>query len=126
MSDSVTLAATEVSGMEHVEVQRHSISPLVWARFQTDPQVKSFQMSFAQPHGRPGGNAGVEGWQLKTWLGTIKEDLTLLGEPWVYGLRGSNRMWSSICIEKAQDRRAWPAIVRDTVIALEAGQFRPG
>ncbi len=30
------------------------------------------------------------------------------------------------CIELVTDRRAWSAIVRDVVNALEDGQFRPG
>ncbi len=64
--------------------------------------------------------------QLKTRSRTITEDLALLGGPQVYGLRRWNREWPSICIELAQDRRAWSAIVRDAVHALEAGQFRPG
>ncbi len=64
--------------------------------------------------------------QLKTWSGTIKEDLALLGGPRFYSLRRWNREWPSICVEMAQDRRAWSAAVRDTVNALEAGQLRPG
>ncbi len=66
------------------------------------------------------------GGQLKTWSWTIIEELTLLGEPRVYGLRRWNRDMPSMCIEMALDRRARSAIVRDTVNALEAGQFRPG
>ncbi len=57
---------------------------------------------------------------------TITEGLALLGGPLVYGLRRWNREWPSICIEMAQDRRAWSAAVRDAVNALEAGQLRPG
>ncbi len=70
--------------------------------------------------------AETPGGQLKTWSRTIQEDLALLGGPRVYGLRRWNREWPSICIEMAQGRRAWSAIVRDAVNALEAGQFRPG
>ncbi len=39
-----------------------------------------------------------------------------------FGTRGV----PSIYIEMAQDRRAWSAIVRDALNALEAGQFRLG
>ncbi len=63
------------------------------------------------------------GGQLKTWSGTIKEDLALLGGPRVYGLRRWNQEWPPICIEMAQGRRAWSAAVRDAVNALEAGKI---
>ncbi len=39
--------------------------------------------------------------------------------------RGTRELLS-MCIELAQDHRAWPAAVRDAVNALEAGQLRPG
>ncbi len=85
------------------------------------PQMKSYERSSAQLHGRPGGNAGS---QLKTWSRTIQEDLALLGRPRVYDLRRWNRKWPVSCTEMAQDRRAWSVIVRDAVNTLEAGQFR--
>ncbi len=88
------------------------------------PQVALSKGSSAQPHGRPGANAG--GKQLKTWSRTIQEDLALLGGPRVCGLRRWTREWPVICTEMVQDRRAWSAIVRDAVNALEAGQIRPG
>ncbi len=57
---------------------------------------------------------------------TIEVDIALLSGPRVYDLRRWNQEWPSICIDMAQDRRAWSAAVRDTVNALEAGQLRPG
>ncbi len=70
--------------------------------------------------------AETPGGQLKTWSRTIQEDLALLGEPRVYGLRRWDREWQSICIEMTQDRRAWSAIVRDAVNPLESGVYREG
>ncbi len=39
-----------------------------------------------------------------------------------YGLRRWNGEWPSICIDMAQDRRVWSAIVRDAISALQVDQ----
>ncbi len=66
------------------------------------------------------------GGQLKTWSGTIKKDIALLGGPRVHGLRRWNPEWLSFYLEMAKDRRAWSAAVSDAANALKAGQLRPG
>ena len=67
------------------------------------------------------------GGQNKTWLTTIKQDLSLISGPTVYGLRTWNRNWLQLSINLAQDRRAWSATVRDAVNnRVEASNIRPG
>lgn len=68
-----------------------------------------------------------QGGQTKTWLETIKEDLTLISGPATYGLRSWNNSWLQHSVGLAQDRRAWAAAVRDVVnLREEASSFRPG
>ncbi len=65
------------------------------------------------------------GGQRKTWMTTLKEDLARLSGPDVYDLRRWNRDWMTIRIALAQDRRAWAAVVRDAVVAMDAGATAP-
>ncbi len=58
------------------------------------------------------------GGQRKTWMATLKEDLTRLSGPAVYGLRRWNQDWMTIGI-------AWAAAVRDAVVAMDAGANAP-
>ncbi len=91
---------------------------LVWARCQTGSRGNHPRSHLPNPIADRAETPG--GGQLKTWSRTIQEDLALLGGPRIYGLRRWNREWPVICTEVAQDRRAWSAIVRDAVNALEA------
>ncbi len=49
---------------------------------------------------------------MKTWLSRMREDLTQLSSPNVYGLRRRNREWLWLRITWTQDRQAWAAATR--------------
>ncbi len=53
---------------------------------------------------------------LEVWITTLKEDLSRLSGPDVFGLRRWNRDWMTIKMAGAQDRRA---AVRDAVVAMD-------
>ncbi len=74
-----------------------------WYRIESNNYMSSdFQINF------------MLGYSLPILVGSVP-----LGGPLVYGLRRWNREWPLICIEMAQDHRAWSASVN----ALEAGQL---
>ncbi len=52
---------------------------------------------------------------------TLKEVLARLSGPAVYGLRRWNQDRMTIGIVWTQDRGAWTAVVRDAVVAIDAG-----
>ncbi len=66
------------------------------------------------------------GGQLKTWPTTLKEDLVRLIGPAVVCIRRWNQEWASLAMDLAQDRRAWPAAVRDAVNAMDANAAHAG
>ncbi len=51
----------------------------------------------------------------------LKEDLTPMSGPKVYGLRRWNWKWMPLGITWTQDRRAWAAAIRDVVFAMDTG-----
>ncbi len=62
----------------------------------------------------------------KTWTTPLKEDLVRLIRHAVVGIRRWNKKWASLAMDLAQDRRAWPAAVRDAVNAMDADSARAG
>ncbi len=51
--------------------------------------------------------------------------MQLIG-PAVVGIRRWNKEWASLAMDLAQERRAWPAVVRDDVNAMDADSARAG
>ncbi len=64
---------------------------------------------------------------MKTWATTIRADLEPISGPQVFGHARWRKDWVKVSSERAQDRRAWSASVRDVVKAVgDAGSTRPG
>ena len=66
------------------------------------------------------------GGQRKTWLDTVKEDVTPLSGPTVYGLKTWNQSWLQLTEQAAKDRKMWRASVRDLLERAKSSTMRAG
>ena len=66
------------------------------------------------------------GGQRKTWLDTVKEDVTPLSGPTVYGLKTWNQSWLQLTEQAAKDRKMWRASVRDLLEQAKSSTMRAG
>ena len=55
------------------------------------------------------------GGQMKTWLDTVKADVTGMSGPAVYGVKKWNTCWRKLVADVAQDRQTWKNSTRDVI-----------